>query len=53
MSKIDDDSVIEFKKLDSILDEVEKDPREETISCPTVIRNQKPWRYPDAILMLK
>ena len=53
MSKIDDDSVIEFKKLDSILDEVEKDPREETISCPTVIRNQRTWRHPEAKTMGK
>ena len=53
MSKIDDDSIIDFDLLDSLLDEKDADTKEETISCPTVIRNQKPWRYSDAKVMGK
>ena len=53
VSKIDDDSIIDFDLLDSLLDRRALTSSEETISCPTVIRNQKPWRYPDAKVMGK
>ena len=53
MSKIDDESFIDFDLLDSLLGEKDADTTEETISCPTVIRNQKPWRYSDAKVMGK
>jgi len=53
VSKIDDDSIIDFELLESLLDKKATESPEETISCPTVIRNQKPWRYSDAKVMGK
>ena len=49
MSKINDDSIIDFDLLDSLLDEKDVDEKEKTVSCPKVIRNQKPWRYPEVM----
>jgi hypothetical protein len=53
VSKMDDDSIIDFDLLDSLLEKNTANTEEETISCPTVIRNQKPWRYSDAKVMGK
>ena len=50
ISKIDDDTVVDFDLLDKLLAETDMDAR---IVCPTVMRNQKPWRHPQAKVMGK
>jgi len=51
--KIDDDSEIDFEKLVSTLDEMDKDFNDKTISCPSVTRNRKVWRHREAKLLGK
>ena len=53
IAKIDDDSIIDFDKLVSVLENMDKDYDDETISCPSVTRNRKVWRHSEANLMGK
>ena len=44
---MDDDSVVDFDLLFSLLERTATS-KEDTILCPTVFRNMKPFRHPDA-----
>ena len=50
ISKIDDDTLVDFTLLDSLLAQTDLTNK---ISCPSVMRNQKPWRHPQAQVMGK
>ena len=50
ISKIDDDTLVDFDLLDRLL--AHRD-LSNTIACPTIMRNQKPWRHPEAKVMGK
>ena len=53
IAKIDDDSIIDFDKLVTTLEDMGKEENGETISCPSVTRNRKVWRHSEAKLMGK
>ena len=50
ISKIDDDTEVDFDLLDRLLADTDLSNK---IVCPTVMRNQKPWRHPEAKVMGK
>ena len=52
--KMDDDTLIEYKNLESLLDYEETHYKDENhIYCPSVLRNQKLWTHKDAPIMGK
>ena len=50
ISKMDDDTLVDFELLDSLLADTDLTNK---VACPSVMRNQKPWRHPQARVMGK
>ena len=50
ISKMDDDTLVDFELLDSLLADTDLTNK---VACPSVMRNQKPWRHPQAKVMGK
>ena len=52
--KMDDDTIIDYKSLEYLLDYEETHFKDEyNIYCPSVLRNQKLWTHKDAPIMGK
>ena len=54
MIKMDDDTVIDFDRVSSSLEyQARHHPDQQTVLCPSVIRNQKLWTHQSAPIMGK
>ena len=54
MIKMDDDTVIDFDRVSSSLEyQARHHPDQQTVLCPSVIRNQRVWTHQSAPIMGK